>query len=126
VGIFNVGEAAKRRRERLCGEDGEHAPDQGIGVAQRSLTVRQQLERIKRAYGRPEQPSDTMRRFPPLWSALILLVLAVVAYRLSPMWSGPVFWGVQRNWTQGGVCYYADFAHRDQCLPAPKANPSGS
>jgi hypothetical protein len=115
-----LGEPAERRREDFHVEDEGRVADRGIGEADRPLTVREQLERIRRIYNPPEPRGHTRKKLLlALGSALLLLALAVVVFQPPWLWSGPVFWGAQRSWMSGSVCYYADFAHKDQCLTTP-------
>jgi hypothetical protein len=116
-----MGAPAERRHEDFQDKDDGHVTDHGIEEADRPLTVREQLERIRRTYSSSEPAGHPKRKLLlALWSALVLL--AVVVSQLPKLWSGPAIWGVQRNWTHGSVCYYADFAHKEQCLTTPNAS----
>jgi hypothetical protein len=118
-GNFGLGEASKRRREGFDYEDERQAVHRGHGESHQPLTVREQLERVKRAFDSPEPAQVHKGKTPPAMWLVLFLVAAAVVFARPWLWSGPVFWGVQRNWTDGSICYYADFAHKDPCLTTP-------
>ena len=111
-------------RERRAG-----GGEAGRPVRQAGVPVREQFDRLRRAFGSPVggsgagEPGGRGRRRAGRVARLAVAALAVaVAASLLPrQWPGPKLWGANRNWLHGGVCYYRDFAHRDRCLTAPPA-----
>jgi len=99
----------------------------GQPVRHAGLPVREQFERLRRAFGTPTREPGVgesggwgrRRAGRVAGLAAVAFATALAAVILPKYWPGPKFWGAHRNWMHGGVCYYRDFARRDQCLTAP-------